>query len=725
MEKEVHQLADKRFRAISPYHGIFYTDSFTLIDIATNKKLTSGVDYVFAELHQDLTRHTGQEIAGIAIVINRSVSENVKISYQCVGGPYSVNADTIVSLLNKKPDERISYSWWDIINKPSAFTPTAHKHNLGEVANLDVLLYGLERLRNAVFWSINVSIGSLIQLVRDTIDNHIAYIVNKASNNYVSMLIELRNSITINSLGLYNVANYKTATDNEILELEPIGFCKISCVSIYAEKRDRNLGKYIPLIKEKYLPNPDLEEKYITSRGISIVKEWLYSELVTKSDTAIGLLYGKELEPYYDMKTGEASWLKALANLAQGGTFVLESINTNEKKYEDLDKTIYPNTANKNTSYAITKITELPNGGGSVLLATNLDTGEIWSGRLTVSENSNIITLSWDTFIGEKEINESNLKYLDHIFTTNNPHKDKKTDVELDKVENLPVATKTDIVTKSGARKYITYDGLLLFAKAFLAGLEDETSFEEDPPNPSVWEDYDFIFAPCGPCGDLKEIPTLVCPQADQLLLIYCSDDGHRTALYTDGNCGTYKKVIEADAAQCNKHNIVPMTLGWRTKYKKINGVPKPPCTITCQYIDVELIPTILTSKLYPYSITESFTSQDFNIHISPNYTTAEPFTYNNFRINSASSSGFIYSSKDFGIECFTYKNFKVNEGSATSYIYSDKDFGLECFTYKDFKVNNAEITNKLISYNHVIPDNFTYKQMIVMSGEIVNENNE
>ena len=98
VRNEAHTLANKKYRAISPYHGIFYTDSLVITDVASEQILIKGKDYVFAELHQDLTRHTGKEIAGLAIVINQSVSGSVRITYQCVGGPYSVNADTAISL---------------------------------------------------------------------------------------------------------------------------------------------------------------------------------------------------------------------------------------------------------------------------------------------------------------------------------------------------------------------------------------------------------------------------------------------------------------------------------------------------------------------------------------------------------------------------------------------------------------------------------------------------
>ena len=135
-----------------------------------------------------------------------------------------------------------------------------------------------------------------------------------------------------------------------------------------------------------------------------------------------------------------------------------------------------------------------------------------------------------------------------------------------------------------------------------------------------MWENYDFVFAPCGPCGDLKEIPTMVYPPADQLLLIYCSDDGHRTALYTDGEGGTYKKVVENNAEQCNKHKVIPLTLGWRTKYKKIIGIwkPAPLCTITCEWTDIDVALCTISCEWETSLVPKCTITCTYNVNLVP-----------------------------------------------------------------------------------------------------------
>ena len=591
VRNEAHTLADKKYRAISPYHGVFYTDAFSIQDTLTGNYLIKGTDYVFAELHQDLTKLIGKEIAGIAIVINPSISGSVRITYQCVGGPYSVNADTVASLLEKVPDSNTLNSWYEIINKPTYFTPGQHLHDLGDVANMDVLLYGLERIREAIFFSINTPRQAILQLVREALDSYISRILTTAGTRYITMLIELRDSFTAEAVGLENVANYQ-------VDGYPI-----------PDEIEKRTTDVLDAISDDNVLNLGVNDKYITGWGISHIKEWLYSNLVTSGKEALEQLdiVSKDriiFDPTFDTAIGASLGavikpeLEAFKDMPQGATFILESytlnnnkIALNNKKPEDelrpedvtkIDIGVYPDNKEnaverKNSKYAITKIAEMSNEKGSAILATDIETGDIYTGKLTVSAGG-LVTIVWKKLMNIDDTEASSISYMEHIKDTNNPHKTRKHQVQLSDVENLPVATRNDILSRNRVRKYITYDGLLLFAKAFLTGEKDCN--EEELTD----EDYQMIFAPCGYCGKLRETRKLVCPDKDELLLEFCTDRGHKVQLLTDGNCGTYQKTIETYSQDCVKQPRDPFTLGWIAKQYRVIEKQVPKCTITCEY---------------------------------------------------------------------------------------------------------------------------------------------
>ena len=104
-----------------------------------------------------------------------------------------------------------------------------------------------------------------------------------------------------------------------------------------------------------------------------------------------------------------------------------------------------------------------------------------------------------------------------HIENRQNPHQTDKQQIQLGDVENLPVATPTDILGKRRVRKYITLDGLI---------------------------DYMALHG----CGADAEEPNY--PPKDALLSTYCNNV-NKMGVYANGQGGTYEKVMEINSRDC------------------------------------------------------------------------------------------------------------------------------------------------------------------------------
>ena len=141
-----------RFRAIAPYYGAFFGDTAVLYDEFNNRPLIRNKDFVTAEVLVDKTSLTGQPVNGIILIINRQVSKNVRIDYQCLGGDNFKNNQSIENLLKVEHDDYVSYSYTDINKKPESFKPTFHKHSVAEIYGFEYVTYLLESIRNAVIW---------------------------------------------------------------------------------------------------------------------------------------------------------------------------------------------------------------------------------------------------------------------------------------------------------------------------------------------------------------------------------------------------------------------------------------------------------------------------------------------------------------------------------------------------------------------------------------------
>lgn len=105
-----------------------------------------------------------------------------------------------------------------------------------------------------------------------------------------------------------------------------------------------------------------------------------------------------------------------------------------------------------------------------------------------------------------------------HLVDTNNPHGTDAQAVGLGNVENLPIATPSDIIAKRNVKKYLTLEGAILFN--------------------SLWG--------CKPCSD-QQAP---CAPKGALLSAYCSNYNNM-GVYANGDCTTYEKVIELNSPDC------------------------------------------------------------------------------------------------------------------------------------------------------------------------------
>ena len=529
---EPHTLADKRFRAIAPDHGAFYTRDFKIVEAATKRELLRGVDFVFAELYQSLTLELGVEVAGVAIVINTQVSSDVIIDYQCVGGDFSIDNGTLIGLLEKSSDNEISKSYIDIDNKPSTFVPSPHLHDLGDVFGLEPVVYALERLRNAIVWSNSAAIDSAIIFVRDRLDNLARNILNRVENEFLSLILDYKQRFTKELIGLSLLKNYPMA--------------------IASEGGD--------VFNENYKVPVETGDKYVGTRALIGFKEILYSAFLSSELTNLGKSYGLLVRPT----------LRGLNDILPGTSYLLDTIRAARLAAQEYDLVVYPNQDQQDQRWTITKVINKPNSQGGIFLAVNNENGDLYTGQMNIS-STGIITLQWARHMNGKDAEGFSVKLIEHINDFGNPHKTKKRHILLSDVENLPVATKSDIVCRKPIRKYITYDGLLLFMKAFLTGIKGEEDINQDDESPSVLEKYQTIFAPCGPCGSLQaQPPRVICDERGKLILTYCDTNFVKKSRFADGDCGFYDEVLEENSAYCGWKAPEPLpepekrfALGW------------------------------------------------------------------------------------------------------------------------------------------------------------------
>jgi hypothetical protein len=190
VDEEPHVLLNRNTRAVVPAYGAYYTESLVITDTATGKVLKKGEQYFPAEYQPLPSGMYGKEICTIIIITDKTVSPNVKISYQCVGSYYGTSINAIITQIDNMNLDNRPVRWPDIINKPERFNPAHHWHDAGEVIGFEYLVYAVDRLTSAV----ELGDAASHDVIYDYIDKIEAAIVAQLGNLNTDFLLHRNNT---------------------------------------------------------------------------------------------------------------------------------------------------------------------------------------------------------------------------------------------------------------------------------------------------------------------------------------------------------------------------------------------------------------------------------------------------------------------------------------------------------------------------------------------------
>lgn len=460
---EPHDLAEGRFRAVAPFYGAFFVKSVVVKDALSDQPLAVGVDYRFIELYDSLTQLLNEEIAGVIVITNSNVSSKVKITYQAVGDHFAHNNQALVGLLASEIGQELSDSYLDIAVKPKTFMPVPHIHDIGNGMGFEFLVYAIERLRSAVVWADVDLINALIEKIERALSDLANVAKYRQDTELAAYLLEYRANFTKEKLGLGKVMNYPPSSVDE---------------GRFAARDEFNIG------------GTD-NERFVTLSSLIAFKQELLTRVVSADDTFLGRQYGALIQPRLD----------AYASLPNGARVIIDSFEGVSLSQIPYDRSAYPDldTAKALHRFAITKITNNLNNRGGLFQAFNMTTAEQFTGVLGLVNN--VYTMVWNRLMTQVDSAILIESLSKHITNYNNPHRLNKNHVNLGNVENYPIATDRQILSRTPANAYITHKQLLLFLSAYLTekwklDLDgDELTEEQKRRNLRAYEN---LFAPCG-----------------------------------------------------------------------------------------------------------------------------------------------------------------------------------------------------------------------------------
>ncbi len=535
VRNEEHILSKNRIRAVVPIYGAFFSDSLVLFDKINKRRLNYGTDFCAAGLLQNETMSFGKSINSVVLILNSEVSNNISITYQNLGGEYERNIAGLEALLNLKRPDNDNPVFNDIEKLPTTFKPTFHKHDFGDMYGMDYLVFLLERLRMAVIWKKVEMVMTVIKYIDEFLNQLTIDSIDKADDTFNSILINFKASFNNVTFGLGLVRNYGLITIEE-------------AKAIF---NDEHFDKAI--------------EGYLSIKGLLALKNELYSSAVSTKLSNLGKSHGTYILPT----------LTSLSSVVVGSVFILNSYSANKLDNIQMNEAIYPDINKKDTRWSIKKMTGKVSEVGGMFLATALNDNSTFTGRLRVN-SLNELFMDWKSLL-----NSLDLDFLvdleNHLKDKTNPHNDHKSRLKLGNVENLPVATREEIVCNVPARAYITFENLMLYMKRFQTGEKNVRDIDLQESEVNTKRRMQAIFSPCGPCNTNKDEWNLV----DECMVMAPPEKVPNAIYETDRNLVT----TEADFATLTSYleDFRPNQEVTIKVYRRVVDyqVPTPPPPVT------------------------------------------------------------------------------------------------------------------------------------------------
>lgn len=135
---------------IVPNAAPFFRDSVVIKTHPSGTVLHEGVDFVFTHQFHEASLQTGLGVYGSITFYDRSIAGTLSISYQTIGGDWTLDDQAITELLiNKQLNPRIT-TWEQVVQLPFEFPPINHEFDIVDFTGAKDIVDALTSIRNVL-----------------------------------------------------------------------------------------------------------------------------------------------------------------------------------------------------------------------------------------------------------------------------------------------------------------------------------------------------------------------------------------------------------------------------------------------------------------------------------------------------------------------------------------------------------------------------------------------
>ncbi|UQT03118.1 short tail fiber protein [Serratia phage vB_SmaS-Totoro] len=161
------------FNFVVPRFAPFFRRDLVIRNASTGAKLRANVDYYFGfRFDQILVSGSMQPVYGAIVFNDRTLSGNIEIDYQTLGGEFVLSESQILEILaNKQLDPRTA-TWGSIVDLPEEFPPIPHRTNAEDMVGMSEVVSSNYDIADAIREGNVKSMQALMEHIQDHNNPH-------------------------------------------------------------------------------------------------------------------------------------------------------------------------------------------------------------------------------------------------------------------------------------------------------------------------------------------------------------------------------------------------------------------------------------------------------------------------------------------------------------------------------------------------------------------------
>lgn len=138
------------FQFIIPSYAPFFRAGLIVKHVNSNRTLVEGLDYVLGYEFVKASRAVAKPIYGGIVFYDRSLAGVVQVTYQTVGGEWTLSASAIADILVRRTVNPRVTTWEEVANQPQRFPPIEHEWDVDDMVGMSDVVESLNRMAVAI-----------------------------------------------------------------------------------------------------------------------------------------------------------------------------------------------------------------------------------------------------------------------------------------------------------------------------------------------------------------------------------------------------------------------------------------------------------------------------------------------------------------------------------------------------------------------------------------------